>query len=200
MKQRLDACRSFLSNFGDFESASLLDCLHFIDYKLNVNLYDLLHWLRNPDTTPMPQRFPNVTSLGIYSYEANKVFPRFRASDTYIASPLLRSIGFYARPHVGFATECDWEEAASGQSENAEFTEESPKATEDVVGGEMSSITADNEPTQGTGASLFNIPESTTQQHAARKTNRFARKRRGAISAPKGMTARQAGNTVPVAA
>jgi hypothetical protein len=162
----------------------------------------LLHWLRNPDTTAKPQRFPSVTTLGIYSYEENKVFPRFRASDTYIASPLLRSIGFYARPHVGFATESERDEssAASGQSENAEFTEESAKATEDVVGGEMSSITAENESTQGTGASLFNIPESTTQQHAARKTNRFARKRRGAISAPKGMTASQAGNTVPVAA
>lgn len=204
IKQRLEDCRCFLSHFGDFASASLEDCQEFIDHKLNVNLYDLLNWLRNPDTVAKPQRFASVRDLGIYSYEENKVFPRFRASESYIASPLLRSIGFSARPRKGVTTESDRIErsAPSGQPGDAVFTDASPKAVEEVVCGETSSTTIESEPMQGTGASLFNLPES-TEQTPSKKTSRFARKRRGAISnrhPPKGMTPLDAGDAVTVAA
>jgi hypothetical protein len=52
------------------------------------------------------------------------------------------------------------------------------------------------------GASLFNLPEP-TQQTPSAKTNRIARKRRGAISSsqpPKDVIANSAGDTVAVAA
>src|SRR5579859_1507131 len=79
LEQRLEDCRRFLSHFGEFASASLEDCQKYIDQELNVNLYDLLNWLRNPDTAAQPDRFSSVKDLGKYSYEENKVFPRFRA-------------------------------------------------------------------------------------------------------------------------
>jgi hypothetical protein len=204
LKQRLEDCRCFLSHFGDFASASLEDCQEFIDHKLNVNLYDLLNWLRNPDTVVKPQRFASVRDLGIYSYQENKVFPRFRASESYIASPLLRSIGFFARPRKDLTAEYDRKEksAASGQSGNAAFTDESPKGMEDVVSGETSSTTVESESMQGTGTSLFKLSDS-SEQNPSKKTTRFGRKRRGAISnrhPPKGITTPGAGDAVTVAA
>src|SRR6202035_5057461 len=92
LHQRLQDCRRFLNHFGEFATASLEDCQSFIVRHLNVNLYDLLNWLRNPDTAAQPDRFPSVEDLSKYSYESNKVFPRFRATMSEISSPLLRNM------------------------------------------------------------------------------------------------------------
>ena len=70
---------------------------------LNLNLYDLLDWFRNPDTSHRPERFSTVEELGKYSYANNKVFPRYKAEQSRVANPLLRRIGSYEklRPHRG---------------------------------------------------------------------------------------------------
>jgi hypothetical protein len=62
-------------------------------YKLNLNLYDLLDWFRNPDSSNRPQRFDTVEALAHYSYGNNKVFPRYEAACSKVANPLLRPIG-----------------------------------------------------------------------------------------------------------
>jgi len=59
---------------------------------LNVNLYDLLDWFRNPDSATRPERFTSVAALGEYSYVENKVFPLYDAHASRIAKPLLRKI------------------------------------------------------------------------------------------------------------
>lgn len=60
---------------------------------LHINLYDLLNWFRNPDTSPRPQRFNSIEDLAAYSYTHNKVFPRYEAACSSVANPLLRPIG-----------------------------------------------------------------------------------------------------------
>lgn len=68
---------------------------------MNINLYDLLDWLRNPCTAARPDKFPDIKELGNYSYSQNKVFPRYYAAASKLASPLLRPIGrFGQRSHV----------------------------------------------------------------------------------------------------
>lgn len=59
---------------------------------MNVNLYDLLDWFRNPDCAIRPERFTSVAALGEYSYVENKVFPLYDAHASRIAKPLLRKI------------------------------------------------------------------------------------------------------------
>ena len=162
----------------------------------------MLNWLRNPDTAAKLERFPIGRNIFVRRKQS---VPPLRASESYIASPLLRSIGGYARSRKGPRMESSREEksALSGQSGKVEFTGESSRATEDVVNGEASATTVDSEPTQGVGASLFNLAESTTHKAPSGKTSRFARKRRGAISArhpPQGTTALDEGDAVTVAA
>ena len=66
-----------------------------IQKDLHINLFDLLNWFRNPDTSLPPQRFNTVKDLANYSYSHNKVFPRYQAPQSRIANPLLREIGLY---------------------------------------------------------------------------------------------------------
>ena len=65
--------------------------------ELNLNLYDLLDWIRNPDTAARPERFINVRALAEYSFTHNKVFPFWHAVHSRIAHPFLRRLGEHYR-------------------------------------------------------------------------------------------------------
>jgi hypothetical protein len=203
LQQRLQDCRRFLNHFGEFATASLEDCQSFIDHQLNVNLYDLLNWLRNPDTAAQPDRFPSVKDLSKYSYESNKVFPRFRATKSDISSPLLRNIGPYG--HDLRRGRRVYKSKSGGKKRAYKRRAEQPAPTKESEWIAVSMDFSSSSTTDGgithddDGASLFNLPESTPLAPSG-KTSRFARKRRGAISGshpPKDMAA---GETVAVAA
>jgi hypothetical protein len=65
-----------------------------IQTDLHINLFDLLNWFRNPDTSHRPQRFNSIEDLAEYSYTNNKVFPRYNTEESRVANPLLRPIGW----------------------------------------------------------------------------------------------------------
>lgn len=77
-------------------------CVNILESKvkfreLNLNLYDLLDWIRNPDTAARPERFINVRALAEYSFTHNKVFPFWHAVHSRIAHPFLRRLGEHYR-------------------------------------------------------------------------------------------------------
>lgn len=88
----------FLTRFMESPANTISDAKIKIRQQLHVNLYDLLHWFRNPDTAPCPEKFASIKALGLYSYRNNKVFPRERVIQSYITSPLFRRLGRYWIP------------------------------------------------------------------------------------------------------
>jgi hypothetical protein len=82
----------FMSHFNEAPLPTIRECKETIRENLNVNLYDLLNWFRNTDSSTRPKRFATVAELGDYSYEANKVFPFHNATFSRVAKPLLRKI------------------------------------------------------------------------------------------------------------
>jgi hypothetical protein len=82
----------FMGHFNEAPLPTIRECKEMIRENLNVNLYDLLNWFRNTDSSTRPKRFATVAELGDYSYERNKVFPLHDATFSRVAKPLLRKI------------------------------------------------------------------------------------------------------------
>lgn len=82
----------FMSHFNEVPLPTIRECKEMIRENLNVNLYDLLNWFRNTESSTRPKRFATVAELGDYSYERNKVFPFHNATFSRVAKPLLRKI------------------------------------------------------------------------------------------------------------
>jgi hypothetical protein len=167
---------------------------------LNVNLYDLLDWLRNPCTATRPDKFPNIKALSDYSYLQNKVFPKYYAAASKIANPLLRPIGrggMAARgkrrnPHYrqwhgnpesgGGASKSDEKgrkgKKKSGQETNGKLSTESTTAEETVA---AVSVDAASVNEKGTGASLFTVSGSTAQGSSLKSHHVQVKTRRGSV-------------------
>jgi hypothetical protein len=168
---------------------------------LNINLYDLLDWLRNPHTAARPDKFKSVDDLGDYSYLENKVFPKPWAERSEIANPLLRPIGRFhfkplrqRNPHSRY-----WHgRTAAPGATTSEKTAKGRKGN-DVSGGgktkerdvqvvypattESTSSADAHADKEGTGASLFTAAESAAQlPNLKRRYRGPGRKHPGSIS------------------
>jgi hypothetical protein len=83
----------FLKSFHEDTPPTVEECQQTILFELNINLYDLLDYFRNTGTTPRPKKFDSIRDLAVYSYCNGKVFPKWEALQSLIATPLLRPIG-----------------------------------------------------------------------------------------------------------
>ena len=115
---------------------------------MNINLYDVLDWFRNPDSATRPQRFTSVAALGEYSYVENKVFPLYTASSSRIASRLLRKISQFKYRRSYRKRGVLRTPSESPQPVNPESTD-----GKDVTGEIKLEST-------GKGATLFTLPET----------------------------------------
>lgn len=149
---------------------------------MNINLYDLLDWLRNPSTTARPDKFQSIKDLAHYSYLQNKVFPILYAAASKIANPLLRPIGKFAQRSIVKGRNSRYRQWHSTPADGARPSNSNAKAEKDKkrpaegTKGKESMASATTEPVDvaasaetasvnkmGTGASLFNVLDSTSQ-------------------------------------
>ena len=81
----------FLECFGRPPHSTIEECQAVIESLLEVNIFDLLHWFRNPESRFVPETFKSTKELRDYSYSNNKVFPKYRPNVSDIGLPSLRS-------------------------------------------------------------------------------------------------------------
>lgn len=192
----------FLSRFDEPPRPSIRDCKEVIRENLNVNLYDLLDWFRNPETAARPQRFGSVSALGEYSYVQNKVFSLWDARESRIAKPLLRKIAQFRfrrwrRPFsvVVYSPASDATKLESSENEEKVKNVTEETSTGGIVLPETASMdtakkdstatirSLDDESVKGKGVSLFTLSE-TGGKSVSRKGGRGIRNRRAARKAP----------------
>jgi hypothetical protein len=187
---------------------------------LNVNLYDLLDWFRNPSTATRPQQFDNVAALGTYSYVNNKVFPLFEATASRIAQPLLRKIAQFKqnkrsfrpnsrriprtkRAKVEASSEVPRASVKKSKENCQETTLEQPNGH--VVSASTGTATPSDDTANGERSvepapSLFAVPEAHSQNTLVKKRISL-RKRRGSGRPQSGNRVEaQGGQLVEVAA
>ena len=116
----------FLKQFDEEPRNTISECKEVMRCNLNVNLYDLLDWFRNPATAARPTRFETAQELGEYSYVNNKVFTCDFAIWSRIAKPLLRKIGQFKKPKrpVRPPQWKEWEKLGLSESPREPSTEE----------------------------------------------------------------------------
>ena len=170
----------FLKTFGESPCVNVRESkLHV--RKLNLNLYDLLDWIRNPDHAARPERFINVKALAEYSFTTNKVFPFWHAIESQIASPFLRPLREHWRHKptirsrtyvvVSPSTDATKTESSAAAQESRVKEPLSPSEDEklDSTAEEASTETTEVDPVKndeeevveaGAGASLFTLSET----------------------------------------
>ena len=172
----------FLEMFGESPQVNIRESKITVR-KLNLNLYDLLDWIRNPDTAARPERFINVRALAEYSFTHNKVFPFWHAVQSRIAHPFLRPL----RRHSGFErtkrprtfvvvspikdatkTESTAAQTSTPNDPVSASAEETLESSAEGVAAEKTALTGQVREDQekvgdtGEGASLFSVPEMET--------------------------------------
>jgi hypothetical protein len=189
----------FLNMFGQSVGVNIRESKKHVR-ELNLNLYDLLDWIRNPDNAARPERFANVRALAEYSFSHNKVFPFCHAIESQIASPFLRRLTEHwrfrrtKRPRtyvvVSPATDATKMESSSTSQGSPPKAPPSPSADEksDSTVEEVSTETTEVDPVKnddeeadevGAGASLFTLSETAGSEKGIRVPTR---RRRGALN------------------
>ena len=168
----------FLQMFGESPCPNVRESKTHVR-KLNLNLYDLLDWIRNPNTAVRPERFSDVRALAEYSFTCNKVFPFWHAIQSQIASPFLRPLGVHfgfrsikrARNYVVVAPPTDATNTESSAAQVSSNEKPCPSADENldstaigVLTGAMEVGAVKNDKDEvadvGTGASLFTLSDA----------------------------------------
>jgi len=158
----------FLVAFDEPPRPTIKECKEVIRENLNVNLYDLLNWFRNPDHATRPVRFSSAESLGEYSYVENKVFSLDGARVSRIAKPLLRKMAQFKFPRTlkTYRRSRATPDRKTSSAEPIEHTAaEAPvqavKASEITPSGSTTTTAAIK------GVSLFDAPTSAVQSSPA---------------------------------
>ena len=196
----------FLAAFDEPPRPTVRECKDVIRESLNVNLYDLLNWFRNPDHATRPVRFPSAEALGEYSYVENKVFSLDTARVSRFAKPLLRKIAQFKnrRPfrHYPGRQPVRISKPSNSDSEKDLVNENTPPSGKSSDSIALESIIATSTKSTDTasvstkGVSLFDVPAAAVQTLSVEAPAHPPRKKRSLpqrsvdpiIEAPAGQT------------
>ena len=171
-----------LAAFEEPPRSTIRECKKVIREHLNINLYDLLNWFRNPDHARPPIRFASVELLGEYSYVENKVFSLDSARVSGFSKPLLRKIAQFkfnrTRRYLPGQTAANIPKAGA----KAVKTRADISATGSTTSGDTIAIkSVEAAPVASVGGSLFDVTTPAVQPGPIMGPAHPPRKRRPAV-------------------